>query len=367
MAEEASGRPPQETLSLWKREQARLRARVVARDTEAWQRAPAFAGLRRVGGVDVSFARGDRARACASLVVLSFPALEVVYEDCRMVSLTAPYVSGFLAFREVPFLVDAVQRLREKEPHLMPQVLLVDGNGVLHHRGFGVACHLGILTDLPCIGVAKKLLQVDGLENNAQHKERIRHLRAGGDTFTLTGGSGAVLGMALRSHDHSTKPLYVSVGHKMSLEAAVRLTHGCCRFRIPEPLRQGGPSGASRAVVLRLRPVWGVQAAPSWADIRSRDYIRRTLGAPAPALERSQKPQKPKGSPKGGSGEPAGEGRPPQPAVEAPGWTGEPQTQAPSSRRARAAGLEQSRPPEDPRPPPTGTMTHPPEGQGPHS
>ncbi|KAG8507498.1 Endonuclease V, partial [Galemys pyrenaicus] len=333
MAEEASGRPPEETLSLWKREQARLKARVVARDTEAWQRDPAFAGLRRVGGVDVSFVKGDSARACASLVVLSFPELEVVYEDCRMVSLTAPYVSGFLAFREVPFLVDAVQRLREKAPQLVPQVLLVDGNGVLHHRGFGVACHLGILTDLPCVGVAKKLLQVDGLENNALHKERvgrpvararglwagggpagrcpvgslvlchlftrpppgpwppfaraqggscrlrevvscpglsfepelawrpkavplqIRGLQAGGDTFELTNASGAVLGMALRSHDHSTKPLYVSVGHKMSLEAAVRLTHGCCRFRIPEPVRQvGGPPGAGQAVKCKCLP-----------------------------------------------------------------------------------------------------------------
>uniref|UniRef100_A0A8C9URE8 Endonuclease V n=1 Tax=Spermophilus dauricus TaxID=99837 RepID=A0A8C9URE8_SPEDA len=91
-----------------------------------------------------------------------------------MVSLTAPYVAGFLAFREVPFLLDLVQRLQEKEPDLMPQVLLVDGNGVLHHRGFGVACHLGVLTELPCIGVAKKLLQVDGLENNALHKEKVR-------------------------------------------------------------------------------------------------------------------------------------------------------------------------------------------------
>lgn len=142
--------------------------------------------------------------------------------------------------------------------------------------GFGVACHLGILTDLPCIGVAKKLLQVDGLENNALHKEKIRLLQAGGDTFPLMGGSGAILGMALKSHDHSTKPLYVSVGHKMSLEAAVRLTRCCCRFRIPEPVRQ--------------------------ADIRSRDYIRRTLGGPgppAPGQERSQKVQKPEVSPRG--------------------------------------------------------------------
>ncbi|XP_039715871.1 endonuclease V isoform X1 [Pteropus medius] len=293
MAREVVRRPPEETLSLWKREQALLKARVVDRDTEAWQRDPVFSGLRRVGGLDVSFVKGDSVSACASLVVLSYPELEVLYEDCRMVSLTAPYVPGFLAFREGPFLVDAVRRLQEKEPHLSPQVLLVDGNGVLHPRGFGVACHLGVHTDLPSIGVAKKLLQVDGLENNALHKEKIRLLQAGGDAFPLTGGSGAVLGMALRSHDHSTKPLYVSVGHKMSLEAAVRLIRSCCRFRIPEPVRQ--------------------------ADIRSRDYIRRTLGGPGPPRtgageelqeppeptpRRSQKAQRPKTYPQGGSEEP---------------------------------------------------------------
>ncbi|XP_044103194.1 endonuclease V isoform X3 [Neovison vison] len=121
MAGEAEAPPPEETLSFWKREQARLKTLVVVGDTEAWQRDAAFSGLRRVGGVDVSFVKGDSVRACASLVVLSYPELEVVYEDCCMVSLTAPYVSGFLAFREVPFLVDAVRRLREKEPRLVPQ------------------------------------------------------------------------------------------------------------------------------------------------------------------------------------------------------------------------------------------------------
>ncbi|XP_057392347.1 endonuclease V isoform X8 [Balaenoptera acutorostrata] len=226
MARKVVGRPAEETLSLWKREQALLKTLVVDRDTEAWQRDPAFSGLQRVGGVDVSFVKGDSVSACASLVVLSYPELEVLF---------------------------------------------VDGNGVLHHR------------DLPCIGVAKKLLQVDGLENNALHKEKIRLLKAGGDSFPLMGGSGTVLGMALKSHDHSTKPLYVSVGHKMSLEAAVRLTHGCCKFRIPEPVRQ--------------------------ADIRSRDYIRRTLGvqgAPALQPERSKKAQRPKACPQGVSEEPAG-------------------------------------------------------------
>ncbi|XP_072501349.1 endonuclease V isoform X4 [Notamacropus eugenii] len=238
MAHEALGPPPRETLSRWEREQARLKASVIDWDTEVWQRDSDFAGLHRIGGVDISFIKGDDVRACASLVVLSYPELEVLYEECRMVNLTAPYVSGFLAFREVPFLVDAIQRLQKKESSLMPQVLLVDGNGVLHHRGFGVACHIGILTDLPCIGVAKKLLQVDGLKNNDLHKEKIQQLKTGGDTFPLLADSGTILGMALKSHHKSSKPLYVSVGHKMSLEAAVRLTQTCCRYRIPEPIRQ---------------------------------------------------------------------------------------------------------------------------------
>ncbi|XP_013361471.1 PREDICTED: endonuclease V isoform X2 [Chinchilla lanigera] len=244
MALKAAGHVSEETLSLWKREQARLKALLVDRDAEAWQRDPAFSGLQRVGGVDVSFVKGDNASACSSLVVLNYPELEV---------------------------------------------LLVDGNGVLHHQGFGVACHLGVLTGLPCIGVAKKLLQVDGLENNAVHKEKIRLLQAGGDTFPLMGNSGTILGMALKSHDHSTKPLYISVGHKMSLEAAVRLTHCCCRFRIPEPVRQ--------------------------ADIRSREYIRRTLGHSGPPVsgqERNQKGPKLEAYPKGGLVEPAGEGTHPE-------------------------------------------------------
>lgn len=76
MAREAVAWPPEETLSLWKREQARLKALVVDRDTEAWQRDAAFSGLQRVGGVDVSFVKGDSVSACASLVVLSYPELE---------------------------------------------------------------------------------------------------------------------------------------------------------------------------------------------------------------------------------------------------------------------------------------------------
>ncbi|XP_053146877.1 endonuclease V isoform X4 [Hemicordylus capensis] len=177
----------EEKLRCWERDQTQLKADVIEQDTEEWQSNPSFAGLERVGGVDLSYIKGDDTSACASLVVLSYPDLEVLYEDSCMVAVSAPYVAGFLAFREVPFLVQAVQRLEEREPGLRPQVLLVDGNGILHHRGFGIACHLGVLTGLPCIGVAKNLLQVDGLANDELHKEQIRDLQSGGDTFPLPG------------------------------------------------------------------------------------------------------------------------------------------------------------------------------------
>ncbi|XP_021270765.1 endonuclease V isoform X1 [Numida meleagris] len=267
MAGLGSEPPPVATIRHWEREQARLRAAVVPEDTERWQREPGLAGLQRVGGVDLSYVKGDSGSACASLVVLSFPGLEVLYEDCQMVAVSAPYVAGFLAFREVHFMVEAVQRLQREQPRLRPQVLLVDGNGLLHQRGFGVACHLGVLTDLPCVGVAKNLLQVDGLVKDELHKEQIRSLQKKGDTFPLIGTSGAVLGMALRGCNNSSKPLYISVGHRICLETAVHLVKSCCKYRIPEPIRQ--------------------------ADIRSRAYIQKQMCSPPAAtpsgLKRKEK------------------------------------------------------------------------------
>uniref|UniRef100_A0A8C7R0H8 Endonuclease V n=1 Tax=Oncorhynchus mykiss TaxID=8022 RepID=A0A8C7R0H8_ONCMY len=93
-----------------------------------------------------------------------------------MVTLTAPYISGFLAFRETPYLLEALQRLETTQPPLLPQVVLVDGNGLFHYKEFGLACHLGVLSGLPCIGVAKNLLQVQGVEMNEEHQSQVRAL-----------------------------------------------------------------------------------------------------------------------------------------------------------------------------------------------
>uniref|UniRef100_A0A3Q1BIT0 Endonuclease V n=1 Tax=Amphiprion ocellaris TaxID=80972 RepID=A0A3Q1BIT0_AMPOC len=233
-----SAAPAEDQVRQWESEQAHLRQQLVEDDTEAWQQNPDFSGLQRVGGVDLSFIKGDDVNACAQLVVLSYPDMELLYEDSQMVTLTAPYIAGFLAFRETPYLLEALQRLKKNQPELLPQVVFVDGNGLFHYREFGLACHLGVLSGLPCVGVAKNLLQVQGVYKSEEHQSQIAALQKGGDSFPLTAASGKVLGKALRSSDKSVKPVYVSVGHKISLDTAVRLTHSCCRYRVPEPIRQ---------------------------------------------------------------------------------------------------------------------------------
>ncbi|KAG7486340.1 endonuclease V [Solea senegalensis] len=190
--------PPEEDLvHQWESEQDRLRQQVVDVDTEDWQSGPHFSGLDRVGGVDLSFIKGDDVNACAQLVVLSYPELQVLYEDSQMVALTAPYIAGFLAFRETPFLLEALQRLQKNQPELLPQVVFVDGNGLFHYREFGLACHLGVLSGLPCVGVAKNLLQVQGVYKNEEHQSQIAALQRGGDSFPLTAASGKVLGKCM--------------------------------------------------------------------------------------------------------------------------------------------------------------------------
>ncbi|XP_041072503.1 endonuclease V-like isoform X1 [Carcharodon carcharias] len=250
MAATREGESQEQELLLrqWERQQIELKQQMIDHDTEDWQSNEGFEGLERIGGVDLSYIKGDEVNACSSLVVLTYPDLKVVYEECKMICLNTPYIPGFLAFRETPSLEEALSRLQVKDPSLVPQVIFADGNGILHHREFGVACHLGVLTDLPCVGVAKNLLYVDGLEEKNLLKEKVKDLQKGGNAFSLTGNSGKVLGMALKSCEKSTKPIYVSVGHRISLDTALRLTHSCCKYRVPEPIRQ--------------------------ADIKSREYIR---------------------------------------------------------------------------------------------
>jgi len=116
---------------------------------------------------------------------------------------------------------------------------MVDGNGILHTRKFGCASHIGVQFDVPTIGVAKKPFDVDGM-NKSTYKEMYQgKLNQAGDFVPLIGKSGKTWGAALRCTKDSTNPIFVSIGHRTSLETALKITNlTITKFRIPEPIRQ---------------------------------------------------------------------------------------------------------------------------------
>jgi len=183
----------------WLCEQAALQARVVQRDELDFEPG-GFEGLRLIGGMDVSWCKRDATRACATLVVLEYPSMRVVHEETRLATITLPYIPGFLAFRECPPLLEMLSALRDSHPHLFPQVVFMDGNGVLHPRGCGIACHLGVLANVVTIGVAKTFMNVDGM-TKAGVQQAALALRNSGEWFQLRGASGRVWGGAILARD----------------------------------------------------------------------------------------------------------------------------------------------------------------------
>ncbi len=177
--------------------------------------------VRTVAGVDIGFAERN-AITRAAVAVLSFPEMELVDRAIVHRPTTFPYVPGLLSFREAPAALEALGKLSVR-----PDLLLCDGQGRAHPRRFGLACHIGLLSDLPTIGVAKSRLVG---EHEPVDQER-------GSRQPLM-QDGEVIGMVLRTRT-SVKPLYVSVGHRISLETAVDyVLRSAPRYRLPETTRQ---------------------------------------------------------------------------------------------------------------------------------
>lgn len=171
-------------------------------------------------GLDVSY-DGETGRVVAAAVVLEVATLTVVEAVTATGEATFPYVPGLLAFRELPPLVEALEKLT-----VIPDVLVCDGYGVAHPRRFGLACHVGVLTGLPTFGVAKTPF-------TAAHDEPGP---GRGDWAPLTDG-GEVLGRVLRTQP-KVKPVFVSVGHRVDLDTATALTLALSpRYRLPETTR----------------------------------------------------------------------------------------------------------------------------------
>jgi deoxyribonuclease V len=175
---------------------------------------------RLIAGIDIS-SPDAQGVARGAVVVLRYPEFGIVEVEEAQSRIRFPYVPGLLSFRESPLILAACEKLSN-----VPDLILVDGQGIAHPRRFGLASHVGLVLDLPTIGCAKSILCGEHLpvaEEAGSHAELI-------DRGELVGG-------ALRTKS-GVKPIYVSVGHRIDLASALQWVMKCCRgYRLPEPTR----------------------------------------------------------------------------------------------------------------------------------
>lgn len=182
-----------------------------------------FAMPRFIGGMDVSNNLYDPAQMIyAAVVVLDLKELKIVDQATLAEKQSFPYMTGLLGFREAPALVKAFQKLTVR-----PDIVMVDGHGISHPRGLGIASHIGVLLDIPTIGVAKSIL-VGELKKEVAASVR---------TQVPLIWNEKTIAMAYRSKARA-RPLFISSGHRVSLATAVKLLESCLtKYRLPEPTR----------------------------------------------------------------------------------------------------------------------------------
>lgn len=180
-----------------------------------------FGPLRVIAGVDVGFEEAGKITR-AAVVLLDADTLEPMAQTVARVPTSMPYIPGLLSFRELPAVLQALDALGQT-----PDLIFSDGHGIAHPRGLGIAAHLGVITGLPTIGVAKKILTG---QHAALGEQR-------GDRVELVDKAGQVIGTVLRSKD-KVRPLIISPGNRVSLETAPQLVmRFVTRYRLPEPTR----------------------------------------------------------------------------------------------------------------------------------
>jgi deoxyinosine 3'endonuclease (endonuclease V) len=217
----------------WRRREATLSAKFIAVDDDDFT----VSKIRHVAGVDVSFDVYDPTRAVGTIVVLAFPSMAVMYECTQGFTVVEPYVPGQLAARELEPMLQLYARLRGDPLAPVPDVVLVDGNGVFHPRRCGSATCFGVAADTPAIGVAKKVFEIEGVTQEAVRDAVKTDVHRVGVTI-VSALRDDVLGLALCAGKGTTNPVFVSQGHRISLESAVEIVKTCCLHRIPEPIRQ---------------------------------------------------------------------------------------------------------------------------------
>lgn len=182
-----------------------------------------FKEIKTIAGVDLAQIRDEEKLVCG-IVVFSYIELKEIERVWVKVQEQFPYIPGLLAFREGPAIIEAFMKLKNK-----PDLLMVDGQGIAHPRGIGIASHIGVILDIPSIGVAKQRLY--GKYNEPPNSD-------GAWTPLIAPHTANTIGAVLRTKK-GTNPVFVSIGHKIDLRTALKITRQCVRgYRIPEPTRQ---------------------------------------------------------------------------------------------------------------------------------
>jgi len=201
---------PREALEI----QRELRSEVIYRND--------FNEIKSIAGVDLAPIPTGKQLVCG-IIVFSYPELEEIDRVSTIVGEKFPYIPGLLAFREGPAIIGTYKQIKR-----IPDLLMIDGQGIAHPRGFGIASHIGVLLDIPSIGVAKQRLY--GKYNEPRDDK--------GTWTPLISKEGRNIGAVLRTKE-GTKPVFVSTGHKIDLITAIKVTLRCSKgYRIPEPVRQ---------------------------------------------------------------------------------------------------------------------------------
>ena len=230
-----------ETKKKWIKEQEQLKKKLILDDIHDWtfnieeKDNTTQNTLKYIAGCDISFCHDFQDYGVSALIVVDLK-MKIVYEKYKVVTLTEPYIPSFLAFREVKHIENLLKELKKNKPEFYPQVVLCDSNGILHTRKFGMACHLGVIMDIPTIGCSKNSFYVDGITKEYVFDE-IKKLKKS-DNLELKGKTnGFLYGYALISSNNE-EPIFVSQGHKVSAQTALNIVKFCLRGdRIPEPIR----------------------------------------------------------------------------------------------------------------------------------
>ncbi|CAF1345759.1 unnamed protein product [Rotaria sordida] len=218
-------------LPIWAQEQKNIVSSIIT-DTDQIEQP-----IKYVAGLDISFVKTND-KAVGSMVIFDYDTLNIVAKISVNCNMKIPYIPSYLAFREAPVFMKLIDIQKEYCPHLTPQVILMDGNGVWHPRRAGIASHFGVLSGFPCFGVSKNVLYADGIT-----REKIEELlteKASGENqyVEVIGDSGNVLGLAYNVTGFVKNAVYISVGHKITLTTACDIFKSVTKYRNCEPIRQ---------------------------------------------------------------------------------------------------------------------------------